>query len=161
METIRIVDVRTGEGSYINFLDSEELLEVRKMIEVQATFYAAKRISEQEIQELEQVLFSMKMHNNDSGLTSWEKADHQFHFVIAKASHNRIAIRLMDMISDQIRHVIRESQSKLFEGKYTPELLYQEHVDIFRAIKNRDAELARDKMLKHLNGIEEAIMKVF
>jgi GntR family transcriptional repressor for pyruvate dehydrogenase complex len=88
-----------------------------------------------------------------------EKADLMFHYTIAVATHNKITIRLMDTISDNLHHLIHATRPKLYEGKYTPELLYREHERIYDAIKNRDVKEARKQMLRHLNGVEEEIIK--
>lgn len=178
LEMMGLLEVRTGEGTFITQIKAEsmlnslawalyldkgsvlEMLEVRKMIEVQAVGYAAERATIKEINELAQTLETMKTNLNHSEIIS-EKADLKFHYTIALATHNKITIRLMDTISDNLQHLIRASRSKLYEGKYTPELLYEEHVTIYEAIKKRDVEEARSQMLKHLIGVEEEIMKSF
>ncbi|NLI91730.1 MAG: FadR family transcriptional regulator [Peptococcaceae bacterium] len=178
LEMMGLLEVRTGEGAYIRQMQADsmvasltwalsmekgsvlELLEVRRMMEVQAAGYAAERATQEELDELEATLNSMKINLYNSSNVA-EKADHSFHYNIAKATHNKITIRLMDMISDHLQHLIRASRSKLYEGKYTPELLYEEHVKIFIALKNRNAEEARKQMMMHLTGVEEEILKVF
>ncbi len=178
LEIMGLLEVRTGEGAYFRQLQADsmavsltwalsmekgsvlEILEVRRMIEVQAAGYAAERATNEEISELESSLNSMRMSLYNSG-SMGEKADHLFHYTIAKATHNKITIRLMDTISDHLQHLIRASRSKLYEGKYTPELLYQEHERIFMAIKNRNSTEARRQMIVHLDGVEEEILKVF
>jgi len=178
LEMMGLIEVRTGEGAYFRQLQADsmavsltwalsmekgsvlELLEVRRMMEVQAVGYAAERATAEELNELEAILNSMQLNLYNSGTLS-EKADHSFHYHIARATHNKIIIRLMDTISDHLQHLIRASRSKLYEGKYTPELLYDEHVRILSALKDRNAEEARKQMTIHLSGVEEEILKVF
>ena len=176
LEMMGILEVRTGEGTFIKHLKPEsimaslawslyldrgtvvEMLEVRKMIEVQAVGYAADRATIQEINQLAQTLETMKNNLENMGSIS-EKADLIFHYTIAVATHNKITIRLMDTISDNLQHLIHATRPKLYEGKYTPELLYIEHEKIYEAIKNRDVKEARRQMLTHLDGVEEEILK--
>ncbi len=171
LEMMGIVEVRTGEGAYICQMEPDkiassfiwafslerssvlELLEVRRMIEVQAAGFAAERITLKELEQLEVIL-----HNMMDGSSSWEKADHCFHVSIAHATHNKITIRLMDTISDHLQHLIRVSYPTLFEYKYTPDLLFKEHLDIFNSLKERDIEKAQSSMLQHLLGVEETIV---
>jgi len=178
LEMMGLLEVRTGEGTFIKKIKPEsmlsslawslyldkgsvlEMLEVRKMIEVQAVGYAAQRATVKEINELAQTLENMKNNLNNSEIIS-EKADLKFHYTIAIATHNKITIRLMDTIVDNLHHLMRATRSKLYEGKYTPELLYQEHVTIYEAILNKDIEGARQQMLIHLSGVEDEIMKSF
>jgi GntR family transcriptional repressor for pyruvate dehydrogenase complex len=176
LEMMGLLEVRTGEGTFIKQIKADsmmsslawalhldkgsvlEMLEVRRMIEVQAVGYAAQRATIKEINELAQTLETMKNNLKNSEIIS-EKADLKFHYTIAIATHNKITVRLMDTISDNLHHLIRASRSKLYEGKYTPELLYQEHVTIYEAIKNKDPEEAKHQMLLHLSGVEEEILK--
>lgn len=171
LEMMGIVEVRTGEGAYICQIESDtlaasfswalslekgsvlELLEVRRMIEVQAVGFAAERATAEELEQLERILYMMIEQGS-----SWEKADHSFHYNIARATHNKITIRLMDTISDHLQHLIRVSYPKLFEYKYTPELLFQEHLDIYQSLKERNMEKARLSMIQHLRGVEEVII---
>jgi len=174
LEMMGLVEVRTGEGAYICQLQADsmavsltwalslekgsvlELLEVRRMIEVQAAGYAAERATADELEKLEKILYIMISQG-----PSWEKADHHFHYNIARATHNKITIRLMDTISDHLQHLIRVSYPKLFEDRYTPEVLYKEHLAIFEALRARDIEKAKSSMLQHLIGVEEVIIKKF
>lgn len=178
LEMMGLLEVRTGEGAFIRQLQADsmaasltwvlsmekgsvlELLEVRKMMEVQAAGFAAERATDGELAELETTLNTMRINLHNSG-TIGEKADHLFHYTISKATHNKITIRLMDTISDHLQHLIRASRAKLYEGRYTPELLYEEHVRIFYGLKNRDASEARKQMILHLDGVEQAILRGF
>lgn len=176
LEMMGILEVRTGEGTFIKHIRPEsmmsslawslyldkgsilEMLEVRKMIEVQAVGYAAERATEKEINQLILTLDRMRNNSQNMGSIS-EKADMMFHYTIAVATHNKITIRLMDTISDNLQHLIHATRPKLYEGKYTPELLYNEHEKIYIAIRNKDSKEAREQMLEHLNGVENEILR--
>jgi GntR family transcriptional repressor for pyruvate dehydrogenase complex len=67
----------------------------------------------------------------------------------------------MDTMSDLMKYMLKSSRSKLYEGKYTPALLFQEHMGVYGAIKGKDSRKARELMLQHLNGVEEEIIKGF
>lgn len=176
LEMMGILEVRTGEGTFIRHIRPEsmmaslawslyldkgsilEMLEVRKMIEVQAVGYAAERATDKEITQLSETLDKMKNNFENMGSVS-EKADMMFHYTIAVATQNKITIKLMDTISDNLQHLIHATRPKLYEGKYTPELLYHEHEKIYKAIRTRNSEEARRQMLEHLNGVENEILK--
>ena len=176
LEMMGILEVRTGEGTFIRQVHTEsmmaslawslyldkgsvmEMLEVRKMIEIEVVGYAAERITPNEIEQLAETLENMKNNLGNMRAIS-EKADVTFHYTIAVATHNKITIRLMDAISDNLHHLIYATRPKLYEGKYTPEILYYEHERIYKAIKNRNRDEARKEMLKHLNGVEEEILR--
>ncbi|NLI91729.1 MAG: FadR family transcriptional regulator [Peptococcaceae bacterium] len=171
LEMMGLVEVRTGEGAYIRQVDPEkvaasfslaltlekgsilELLEVRRMIEIQAAGFAAERATAEELAQLEKNLYDMVERRS-----TWENADHNFHYNIARATHNNITIRLMDTIKDQMQCLIRDSYPKLFEYKYTPDLLFQEHYHIFTSLKEKNVDRAQETMLDHLKGVEEVIL---
>ncbi len=168
LEMMGLVEVRSGEGTYIRqinmdsvvaplawmlFIDKDtvqELYEARKILEVQAAGLAAERAEEEEIQDLFKVLEVMqrdlKMHRLG------EDSDYNFHYAVARATHNKILIRLMNTISDTMRKTLKTSLSRLYEDRNTPERLYKEHYSIYEAIKNHDVENAQKRMLDHLIG---------
>lgn len=178
LEMMGLLEVRSGEGTYVRKLRSEsvvaplawmltmekgtvlELLEVRKILEVQAVGLAAEHADEADMKELSEALEDMR--NDLRNLSSsGEQADLRFHYAITRATKNTILIRLMDTISDLMQHMLKTSRSKLYEGKYTPSLLFQEHIVIYEAVKRRDSKKARELMLMHLTGVEEEIIKGF
>jgi GntR family transcriptional repressor for pyruvate dehydrogenase complex len=178
LEMMGLLEVRSGEGTYIRKLGSEsviaplawmltmekgtvlELLEVRKILEVQAIVLATERADEADFKEFAEALEDMRNDLKHSEMGG-EEADHRFHYAITRAAKNKILIRLMDTISDLMQHMLKTSRSKLYEGKYTPALLLQEHIGIYEAIKAKDSSKARELMLIHLTGVEEEILKGF
>lgn len=174
LEMMGLVEVRSGEGSYVCRQENDlmsaffqgktsigtviDFLEVRKMIEVEAVGFAAKRVTEGELKQLQIELNSMMININNPS-AAWERSNHLFHFNIAKATHNKITINLMQNISDYLENQIRIFSPLTYIDRYTPELLYQEHVDIYEAIKNRNEDRAREKMFKHLSGLEKVLLE--
>ncbi|AGA69783.1 transcriptional regulator [Desulfitobacterium dichloroeliminans LMG P-21439] len=177
LELMGLLEVRSGEGTFVRKLRSEsvvaplawmltmekvtviELLEIRKILEVQAVGIAAERAEEKDINDLSAALDDLRA--DLSSPTSDGSADHRFHYAITRATKNNIMIRLMDTISDLMKYVLKTSRSKLYEGKYTPALLFQEHKKIYDAIVDKDAQGAKDLMLAHLSGVEQEILKGF
>lgn len=168
LEMMGLVEVRSGEGTYIRqinmdsvvaplawmlFIDKDtvqELYEARKILEVQAAGLAAERAEEEEIQDLYEVLEVMQRDLKMQRLG--EDSDYNFHYAVARATHNKILIRLMNTISDTMRKTLKTSLSRLYEDRNTPERLYKEHYSIYEAIKNHDVENAQKRMLDHLIG---------
>lgn len=177
LELMGLLEVRSGEGTFVRKLRSEsvvaplawmltmekgtvlELLEIRKILEVQAVGMAAERAESEDIRELSAALDRLQDDLNSP--TSDGSSDHRFHYAITRATKNKIMIRLMDTISDLMKYSLKASRSKLYEGKYTPALLFQEHKKIYEAIVAKDVEMARNYMLTHLTGVEEEILKGF
>ncbi|MEL1136461.1 FadR/GntR family transcriptional regulator [Desulfitobacterium sp. THU1] len=177
LELMGLLEVRSGEGTFVRKLRSEsvvaplawmltmekvtviELLEIRKILEVQAVEMAAERAEAEDVKELSAALDELRA--DLSSPSSDGSADHRFHYAITRATKNKIMIRLMDTISDLMKYVLKTSRSKLYEGKYTPALLFQEHKKIYDAIVKKDSQEAKDFMLAHLTGVEQEILKGF
>lgn len=177
LELMGLLEVRSGEGTFVRKLRSEsvvaplawmltmekgtvlELLEIRKILEAQAVGMAAERAEVEDLRELSAALDDLQAELNSP--TSDGSSDHRFHYAITRATKNKIMIRLMDTISDLMKYMLKTSRSKLYEGKYTPALLFLEHRKIYDAIVAKDAQKARESMLAHLIGVEEEIIRGF
>lgn len=175
LEMMGLIEVRSGEGTYIRQVNIEsvvtplawmlfiekdtdlELYEARKILEVQAAGLAAERAGEDEINEMFEALEIMRKDLELHHLG--EEADHNFHYAIARATHNKILFRLMNTLSDTMKKALKSSRSKLYEHEDTPQNLYVEHCLIYEAIKNHDAEKAQKLMLNHLIGVENHLAK--
>ncbi|OLN30215.1 FadR/GntR family transcriptional regulator [Desulfosporosinus metallidurans] len=175
LEMMGLIEVRSGEGTYIRevnidsvvaplawmlFIEKDtdlELYEARKILEVQAAGLAAERAEDDEMSDMFEALEIMRVDLQKQLLG--EEADHHFHYAIARATHNKILFRLMNTISDTMQKTLKSSRSKLYEDTNSPERLYKEHLLIYEAIKNHDAESAQKLMLAHLVGVENQLAK--
>ncbi len=132
-----------------------DLLEVRKAMEAWGAFHAARRASEEDLQRLEKIVQDMRIALEEG--RPWEKQDTDFHLAMAQATHNTIQIHMMSTIYD----LLMDYMSAIFAGIFTDQdkvkKLFQQHYQIFNAIKNRSPEKARERMLKHLDYVESEL----
>lgn len=170
LQMLGLLDARSGEGTYIREVNIEslvaplawalymekdtvfELLEVRKIFEVQAVALAAERANSEDCQEMEDALHKMYQDLQTENLG--EQADHQFHFAIVRATHNKIFIHLMSVLSDTMERTLKVSRNKLYDGRDVPRRLYEEHVLIYKAIQSKEISRASELMYSHLAGVE-------
>jgi len=66
-----------------------------------------------------------------------------------------LLVRLMNTISETMQKTIQINREKLFRKKGNQQILFKQHYDVVEAIKNRDVELARQKIYEHLKFAEE------
>lgn len=130
-----------------------DLIEVRKAIETWAAYHAAQKASREDIEQLDTIIREMKRAFEEG--RSWEKQDADFHMAIAKATHNTIQMHIMSAIYD----LLRESVAKIFTDPKKVKKLYQQHYQIFSAIKNHSPDKARERTLEHLNYVEFEVKK--
>lgn len=163
------LEVKQGNRTFVKSITSEKLqdplslllkadtqkifhlIEVRKAMETWGAFHAAQRVTEEDIERLEEIIGEMK-EALDEG-RSWEKQDADFHLAMAQATHNTIQTHMMFTIYD----LLRESVARVFMDQKKTKKLFQQHYQIFTAIKNRSPDKAREKVLEHLNYVESEV----
>ncbi|MDR3565342.1 MAG: FadR/GntR family transcriptional regulator [Negativicutes bacterium] len=173
LEMMGIIAIRPGEGSFVrqvsfegmleplSFLiqveidDIMQLLEVRKILEVETAALAATRVTPANLEAIQRAIQNMmnEVRRGEIG----DNADSDFHFAVAAAANNPILIKMMGTISDLMAHTFRSSRQKLFMVENMPMVLYNSHVGIYEAIAGKNPNLARRRMREHLNMVEEAM----
>jgi len=135
-----------------------ELLEARRVIEVELVSLATKRATEQEIAEMEKALEALKQ-NVEEGRHAFD-LDRKVHLAFARGGNNQILYRTMVEITEQMNKqlwIIMKDKSLEVLGR--SEQYHKEHETIFNAIKNRDSKMATQAMLVHLKNIERAFLQ--
>ena len=136
--------VRTGAK---NGLD--DLLQVRRLLEPGIAALAAQKITEKEIETLQQLISKM-----DGALQNQEEfveADLAFHLALAKASQNS----LIPILIDPVIELLREQRMRIFEVRGGAERGQFHHRRIFDALRQHDSEAARLAMTAHLEQVVE------
>ncbi|MCB4797250.1 FadR/GntR family transcriptional regulator [Neotamlana laminarinivorans] len=124
--------------------DFKSLVETRILLELKAVRLAALRRSEEDLVRIKNAL---KAH--ETKLSSGEDAvqeDLLFHLAIAKASGNVTINQIMIGITPQI---IVDFKKYHKDYNSLDELRILEHAEIYEAIKERNPQLAKEKMKKH------------
>jgi len=132
-----------------------DLLDVRKMIEPPLARRAALRISREEIANLEDILLRQEV-NVRAGELGIEE-DSQFHYAIAVASDNVAILKVVDVLMD----LLRESRERSLQVEGRQEKSLAGHRRILSALKQGDAAAAEAAMRRHLQEIEEVLLKEF
>lgn len=171
-----MVEIKHGQGVFIteqkspgnllldffgqNLIDNktlEDLFELRKLIETQNAIWACQRGSDEDIEDLANLVEkTIKMvHENEQDLVILAKQDSEFHTKLAEASGNKIIVRVMHDLLD----LLDESRCHALSIPSRPLKSLLEHQEIVKALKIRDVELVRKKMLLHLTNVEEEMLK--
>lgn len=176
LSMMNVIDLRHGSGTYVTSLEPKllverfdlvfslndnsflNLIEARQVIEPGATALAARRITEEQITELEDIL-----------KRSWEclrqqpadfpTLDVAFHTQIAQCSGNALLTRVMQSVAQLNIASSQRTASRSKGGIYLPgvERAVHAHQAILEAIKARDPELARESMFNHLVQVEQTL----
>jgi GntR family transcriptional repressor for pyruvate dehydrogenase complex len=175
LEMIGLIESRPGEGTFIrdsfdedifnplslilllNDNVAEELLELRRVLEIDCVKLAAERATEAEIEELHSYIENLL---SSSGYEEESiKADKMFHYTIARASGNKVLLFFMRSISEAMDFHIKNTRTKLVSKEETMTDFARQHQQIFKALKEHDPELAAAEMKNHLDYVEKLINK--
>ena len=170
-EVMGLIRVRQGEGSFILssvkgalkpplalIIEQEaarifDFLEIRKLVEGWCAEKAAREATGEELQGMQDILKKMKkVASKDK---QWEELDLELHLSFAKATHNVIAVHIMEALKVNFGPFFRFTKSMPSSEKI--DVLWQHHHEIFKAIERRDPETAKQKVIEHLNFIEEKL----
>ena len=168
LEAVGLLESRVGEGTFLTTNTGAsfgrilglslatwggtiiELLDARKMIEVEAARAAAERATAAQIQGIEAELRAMRA--SMANVRDYLKADMDFHRRIGEASQNAIISQFVNNLIDLLEEVLQETHSDSLpaqaEGGGT-------HQAIFDAIAGGHADAAGDLMRDHIQFSSE------
>ncbi|WP_010296500.1 FadR/GntR family transcriptional regulator [Clostridium senegalense] len=174
LEIMGLIESRQGEGNFIKssfentllkplstiFLlkesNSDEILELRNIIERGSVVLAAERITDEELGEME-LLFdeSLKSDLKDTLVD----VDIDFHYKIAQASKNFLILSILNAISFLIEAFIKDIRRNVITKEENINMLIQQHRDILSALKSHDPVAAEKAMLDHLQYVNTQMKK--
>lgn len=136
----------------------QNILEVRKALEVEAVGLAAVRRDQEDLAFLKELIQQMEEDLPEARRS--EALDLKFHLALAKASKNPLLDRLMNTVQEimgQTLQVTRALWLSATEG--TTRRLFEEHRSIYEMIREQNAEKARELTYEHLRKVELELEK--
>jgi len=127
------------------------LMEARIMLEGEFARLAALNASQEEIDLIERV-FNETAKSKD--LNTFVVKDLEFHLTIAKATHNPIMNGLMKIIGEML---YKETQKIIEISKDTRVNTIETLRDLVQAIRQRNAQQAKELMSEHIRNIKESL----
>jgi DNA-binding GntR family transcriptional regulator len=124
------------------------LFEARILIESQAIELAAVRATALQIQQMAVLLKERVVHTRPSDpMDALVRANTQFHHALAEMTQNDEIVRVVDNVLDRATRLVYLSKSDLPNFD-----VHSLHRPIFKAIKERNAVLARKALLEDLQS---------
>jgi GntR family transcriptional repressor for pyruvate dehydrogenase complex len=128
-----------------------DLFDVRLIIEPEIASAAARKVTDEEIKNLENIIARMKEKSND--LNELNKIDCELHLDIAKITKNVFFITIIEELIIPIR------QSLDMMGTVDTDRMYKEHRRVIEYIRERDPINAANAMKKSLEYSRELFPK--
>jgi GntR family transcriptional repressor for pyruvate dehydrogenase complex len=171
LQYMGILEVRSGDGTFLtenvsllsdhfktSFLIKHfsviELVEARKIIEVETVCLAAERSSEEEKENLKGLFKKSVQVKND--VSAFLKADFAFHRKIAEMSQNSVLVEFFTAM----RELTLEENLEVIKKQGQIDKAIEFHLDILDAICSFDPAKARQVMMSHLENIEETVREI-
>ncbi|WP_099157005.1 FadR/GntR family transcriptional regulator [Virgibacillus ndiopensis] len=171
LESTDVITVRPGVGMFLNMESQKGLLnklsqiiadkrsgfkdlfELRQAIEVDAAYYAASRITEEQKEKLTNVYKNLKGNKKQVEFATEE--DYQFHYTIVEIADNHVMLEVMNLMADRILQGLKESKESSIKSDVLTNEVMKEHENIFLAIMNNNPEEAKRTMWEHHQGIKQ------
>lgn len=135
-------------GYVVRARTPEEILEIceaRIALESSAAQAAATRRTELDLARLVHVHESTAASSDPGELRA---LNHEWHLALREAGHNATIAELMDRLDAQLK-VYDADTSAATDHPDNLKLILEEHTGILDAVRRRDAEAARDRMIEH------------
>ena len=154
LETDGLVENILNRGCFVIGLsqeDFEDMFELRKAYEIQAVKWGIRRISDDEMDTLEETFEFMEFYTMRGDLDKMMVINAGFHQVIYEAAHNRMLQKTLTSYQNFMKYH-REKTS--YEPGYLATLL-EEHRAIFKAFIDKDVRAGAEAMERHINRAKE------
>lgn len=160
------IKIRTGSGAYVQQsqvlsalpqVTAFDLTAARAIIEAEAAALAAANITDDDVQELEELILAMS--GEDISAENAALADQQFHLAIARIGGNPVVEHFVSLIW-RIRNElpqVRQVYGRVCHND--SEARTSEHAEILAALRQRDPQASRNAMRQHFHRLFEAMLE--
>ncbi len=135
--------------------DLNDVLEVRKGMEVLAISLACKRITGEELEKLETIEQSFQKLIESGNLTELAEMDVKFHDTIYQATNNQRLVQLLNNLREQMYRYRMEYLKDIAVRR----TLAEEHKAICQALRERDEQQAEQYVSIHIDNQQKAIIR--
>ena len=174
LEVVGLVESRQGEGNFISgnidnsFLEPlsvmfmlkggcpNDILELRRIIELEAVRKAAEKINEKEKEEIKEIMDSLRSSENEKESSFYDK---QLHYKISEITGNYLIITMMKAVESLMESFIGKARGMILHQAESKDLLMKQHEAICNALYNNDPEAGVKAMEAHLEEISRTISK--
>ena len=161
LELEGLVTIIPNKGAYVTGISSKDIRDIyilRSMLEGLCARWATEHITEEQLDELEEVILLSEFHmkkvsgNNADQVTD---LDGKFHKILYEASDSRI---LSHVLMDFHKYVQQARRNSVVSEERARKSI-REHKQILRAIRDNDADLAEQLANEHILHVMQNLKK--
>jgi len=170
LETMKLVDRRQGEGTYVTasseearirplaaalFQERDDIIDIftlRKIIEPEVAHLASKHATSETIARLEKII---KEQEKELEQKVPFRSDADFHQALSKITGNKVLERLLSALVG----LLGKTREKYLMTEERKQQSIIGHKEILAAIRSGRSVAAREAMLRHLEGVEKTLFK--
>ena len=158
---VTIIPNKGAVVSGINAKDIADIYAIRSLIEGLCAEWASANITEEQLDELEEIVFLSEFHLKKGHIEQLYELDNKFHEMLYEASQSKI---LRHVLSDFHHYVQRVRKTSLSSAERAQKSI-NEHKAILEALRNKDSDAARSLTNVHVqntskNVIDKKIVEV-
>jgi DNA-binding GntR family transcriptional regulator len=134
-----------------------EVMDAMAMVIGPAASLACKRLTAEELQQLEQNVEQSKIAASRSDFIAVATQDYEFHRFLAAATGNRYLCQYLN----HLHQVATRFNLAAWKRNSSAEYSLSEHIRILEALHHHDEEQARSFMLEHIENARKRVMGKF
>lgn len=140
-----------NRGSFVRGISDDEMIDIftlRKIYEIQAMRWAIERITDEELEELEENFEFMVFYTKRNDVEKMLNINALFHRLIYKASHNYMLCKMLSSYQIYVKYHKKNSGNN---PDYLNNVL-TEHRAIYNSFLQKDIEVGANAMEIHMNN---------
>ncbi|OUP01528.1 GntR family transcriptional regulator [Drancourtella sp. An210] len=152
LELEGLVTIVPNKGTYVNGISAEDVRDIymiRIRLEGLAARLAAKRVSQEQIDEMEEMLLLSEFYRKKGMTEQLAQLDGKFHVILYEACGSRM---LKHLLTDFHRYV-EMARKRSIRTENRAEKSIGEHMKILEAMKQRDEDQAEKLMEEHIRHV--------
>ncbi|MBE6045126.1 MAG: GntR family transcriptional regulator [Clostridiales bacterium] len=158
LEKEGLVTIEPRRGAYASMISTEdmvEILEVRQDLEGLAAYFAANRMTEEQMAELKEVSNNYNEAVKRGKMEDMIKYDTRFHHIIVESCRNKILVQMIE----QLQELVLRFRYIYYDNFRRAENMPEEHEAIVAAISEGNADKARAAADIHIDRLKELVVK--
>lgn len=161
LELEGLVSIIPNKGAYVTGIspkDVSDIYMIRSMLEGLCARWATENITEEQLDELDEIMLLSEFHMKREGGGSAEQMadlDGRFHAILYEASNSRI---LSHVLLDFHKYVQMARETSVVSEDRARKSI-REHKQLLRAIRDQDADLAEQLANEHILHVIQNLRK--